>query len=259
MRTLAPIGLLVVLLLTAGCRSGATVPDGWTADTAERLPADAWQPDAQAQRDHAPRLQVFIHYSRTHSTHAAVRVTTPNQPAIFWDPGGAYGRAKPAYGRSHDVILDAPPDLPTWWNYRQRWLHEPFLYVFEWDLDPPQAHAMRDAMLDGAAHGRAATVFQTSTTPGLCVYAVCRFLRTYGPPRISPKLRRSFWPNTLARELWRQTPDRVLRYEGDADATPVVLTRIDPPAHPPISDLAIDDDDADVLPRNPVEPAFGAR
>lgn len=225
MRTLGPICLVLALLLSAGCRSGSVVPDGWAIDSAPSRDVDTWQPQAQAQRDRAPRLQVFIHYSRTHSTHVAVRITTPDQPAVFWDPGGAYGLTKPAYGRQNDIILNAPPDLPTWWSYRQRWLREPFLYVFEWDLDPPQARAMRDALLDGAANGRSAEEFQTVRTPGLCVLAVCDFLRTYGPPHISPKLRRNFLPNTLALQLWRQDPDRVLRYEGEADAPPAVLAR----------------------------------
>lgn len=255
MRTLAPICLLLALLLSVGCRSGAVVPDGWAADGVERSTNDAWRPAAQIHRDRAARLQVFIHYSRTHSTHTAVRVTTPDRPAIFWDPGGAYGLTKPDYGRSHDIILDAPPDLPTWWNYRQRWLNEPFLYVFEWDLEASQARAMREALLDGAANGRQAEVFQTRRTPGMCVFAVCDFLRTYGPPRISPKLRSSFLPNTLARQLWRQAPDRVLRYEGEADATPTVLTRLEtqPQTVAENDSLVIGEEDAQTLPRDSVE------
>ncbi|MEM9915699.1 MAG: hypothetical protein AAF911_12125 [Planctomycetota bacterium] len=226
-RTLGPVCLLLALLLGTGCRSGSVVPDGWGIDpAAAATPAEAWQAEAQAQRDDAPRLQVFIHYAHTHGSHVAVRVTTPDQPAVFWDPGGAYGMTKPAYGRKHDIILDAPPDLPTWWSYRQKWLNEPFLYVFEWDLEAPQARAMRHALLDGATHGRSAEEFQTVRTPGLCVIAVSDFLRTYGPPHISPKLRSNFWPNTLALQLWRQQPTRVLRYEGEADATPVVLAPI---------------------------------
>ncbi len=224
---LGPICLLLALLLSAGCRSGSTVPDGWAVDVDVSPPAAAWRPEAQIERDREPRLQVFIHYSRTHSTHTTIRVTTPGAPAVFWDPGGAYGRAKPSYGRTHDIILSAPPDLPTWWTYRQRWLNEPFLYVFEWDLEPAQAQAMQKALLDGAANGRRSEVFQTLRTPGFCVIAVCDFLRTYGPPHISPRLHRNFLPNTLANQLWRQDPDRVLRYEGGPDATPVVLMRVE--------------------------------
>lgn len=174
----------------------------------------------------APRLQVFIHYNRLYSTHTAVRLAMPGRPAVFWDPGGAYGRTKPSYGRANDIILDAPPDLPTWWRYRKRWLNEPFLLVFEWDLDVEQARTIRAALLDGAAHGRSAQEFQTRRSPGLCVFAVCDLLRTYGPPRISPKLRRNVLPNTLALQLWDQRPDRVLRYEGEVDTPPTVLTQI---------------------------------
>ncbi|MBB6428719.1 hypothetical protein [Algisphaera agarilytica] len=216
---------MFALLLTSGCRSGAVAPAGWTADETADVAPEAWQSEAQAVRDRTPRLQVFIHYSRTHSTHTALRVTTPGKPPVFWDPGGAYGLTKPSYGRKNDVILDAPPDLPTWWVYRKRWLKEPFLYVFEWDLEAPHARAMRDALLDGAINGRKAEVFQTIRTPGLCVFGMCEFLRTYGPPHISTELHTNLLPNTLAMQLWDENPDRVLRYEGDLDAVPVVLTR----------------------------------
>lgn len=174
-------------------------------------------------RDREPRVQVFIHYDSLRSTHAAVRVAADDMPAVFWDPGGAYGLTKPAYGRVNDVILDAPPDLPTWWSYRKKWLREPFLLVFEWDLDPPQASAMRRALLDGAAYGRDATLFQTLCTPGFCGYAVSDFLRDYGPPQFRRKLGRYFMPDGLAQRLWAKSPDRVLRYEGPIDALPTVL------------------------------------
>lgn len=213
--------LWVMLVAGGGCRGGAAIPDGWVADP-QLGGSSVWQASAMAQRDRAPRLQVMIHYSRTHSTHTTLRVTHPGEPAVFWDPGGNYGKTKASYGRQNDVILDAPPDLPTWWAYRQRWLREPFLTIFEWDLAPQQSRAMRDALLDGALRGNDDPVFYTLRRPGLCNFAVCEFLRRFGPPHISPQLRDNFLPDSLAKQLWKQKPDRVLRYEGPVDALPTV-------------------------------------
>ena len=228
--------LIGCVFVATGCRSGATAPRGWTATT------DAAEIHDPA-RDREPRVQVFIHYDSLRSTHAAVRVVADDKPAVFWDPGGAYGLTKPSYGRVNDVILDAPPDLPTWWNYRKRWLREPFLLVFEWDLDPPQASAMRRALLDGAAYGRDARLFQTLRTPGFCGFAVCDFLADYGPEGFQRGLGRHFMPDTIAHRLWKKTPDRVLRYEGPVDALPTVWV---PPPGP--------DKAPDALTRNATQP-----
>lgn len=217
-----PIPCLVWLLLfIGGCRGGMAIPAGWTADPV-LSEARAWQAPAQVQRDQAPRLQVMVHYNRTHGSHTTVRVTHSDAPAVFWDPGGEYGRTRPEYGRRHDVIVEAPPDLSTWWVYRKRWIGEPIVYVFEWDVHRHQARVMRDALLDGARRGRDDPLFYTQRYAGLCGFAVCEFLRRFGPPAVSVNLRDNFLPDGLAKQLWQHNPDRVLRYEGAIDATPTV-------------------------------------
>ena len=206
-----------------GCRSGAEIPAGWT-DT----PRQVW---VQAPaRDLEPRLQVMLHWDKLRSTHVAVRVTTPDAPPVLWDPGGAYGLTKPEYGRVNDVVLTAPPDLPTWWAYRARWLREPFMLVFEWDVDEPQAERLRDVLLRGAAQGRDDPLFQTVRSPGFCNYAVCDYLRTYASPPIDGDLKSSLMPDRLAQRLWRQSPNRVLRYAGEVDALPTLW--LPPPPTP---------------------------
>ena len=205
-----------------GCRAGAKIPAGWTA-----RPQQAWvhRPD----RDLEPRLQVMLHWDKLRSTHVAVRVTTPDAPPVLWDPGGAYGLTKPEYGRVNDVVLTAPPDLPTWWEYRARWLREPFMLVFEWDLPGDSAERLRDVLLIGAAQGRDDPVFQTVRSPGFCNFAVCDYLRTYASPPIDPGLGSYLMPDGLAQRLWRQQPARVLRYAGPIDALPTLWLPPDAP------------------------------
>ncbi|MEM8738740.1 MAG: hypothetical protein AAGG38_09735 [Planctomycetota bacterium] len=180
-------------------------------------------------------LQVYIHYRFTHSSHTAVRVGVGDGSAlaVFWDPGGAYGLTRPSYGRHHDVIVDKPPDAQTWWAYRAKWLREPLLLVFEWDLEVAHAKRLREALLDGARHGRSATRFKTVRLPGLCNLGVTEFLQEFGPPVIEGKLARYVMPDGLAQELWKQRPDRVLRFEGAIDARPTVWVPgedVSPPA-----------------------------
>lgn len=224
MNRLSVILLLgAVLLGASGCHGGAVAPATWTA-----TPPDPTIHDPA--RDQEPRVQVFIHYDRLRSTHAALRVTSAHDPPVFWDPGGAYGLTKPHYGRSNDIILHAPPTLPKWWEYRARWMREPFLLVFEWDVEPAHADAMRHALLDGAKYGRRAALFRTLRAPGLCGLAVCDFLREHASPPLSPHLGAFFVPDSLAQRLWTQSPSRVLRYEGRYDATPMVLLPPPPPS-----------------------------
>lgn len=210
------IFLLVLSTSTLiACRGGAKIPADWTA-----YPEQAWP--HEPVRDVEPRLQVLLHWDRVRSTHVAVRVTTENAPPVVWDPGGAYGLTKPEYGRRNDVILTAPPDLPTWWEYRARWLHEPYMLVFEWDVSPSRAESLRDVLLRGAAVGRDSPEFQTVRRPGFCNFAVCSYLRDYASPPISRDLGSYFLPDDLAKRLWGQKPDRVLRYAGPVDALPTV-------------------------------------
>ncbi|MEO1237000.1 MAG: hypothetical protein AAFX76_09455 [Planctomycetota bacterium] len=233
----AVVLVLVVAPTLIGCRAGSTAPPGW-APAPPTTPTDSTHPPTPVSTapiaTEPPSLQVYIHYTHTHSSHTALRVATgrPFDPPVFWDPGGAYGLTKPHYGRHHDVVLHRPPDPAVWWDYRKTWLREPLLLVFEWDLTDAHAHRLRNALLDGAHHGRDATHFQTLTTPGLCNFGVTDYLRAFGPPLIDPDLPRSFWPDTLARHLWKQRPDRVLRFQGPADAKPTVLLP------PPDSSLA---------------------
>lgn len=225
-RTVTALIVSLIALTNLGCRGGAVVPDGWATTPLDT--SQAWRSEAQVQRDESPRLQVMIHYNKSHSTHVALRITTHQHPAVFWDPGGAYGLNKPEYGRGNDIILDAPPDLPTWWTYRQRWIGEPLMLVFEWDLPQPHAAMMRDALLSGAKLGRDDPAFRTLRQPGWCNFAACEFLRTYGPPRIANDLSGGIFPDGLAKQLWQQTPSRVLRYEGPADAPPRVILPMEP-------------------------------
>ncbi len=196
----------------AGCRGAMEVPRGWTP-----LPAD--QPTLSAERDEQPRLQVFIHYNDSRSTHAALRVTSPHGPAVMWDPGGGYQLDDTSYGRRNDVVVDRPPALETWWVYRVESMNEPVALVFEWDITPHHAARMQQALLRGAegSGGR----LNTRRRPGFCGFAVSDFLRHFGPPRIDINWS-YFWPDSLAKRLWTQHPDRVLRYSGLADAPPAI-------------------------------------
>ena len=205
--------LLCVVLMLVGCRAGSRPPRGWEE---VKAPVDI----ESATRDLEPRLQVVVHYDKVRSTHVMIRVTSMQQLPVVWDPGGAYGLTRPAYGRQSDVVLAQPPDLRTWWQYRARWLREPFMLVFEWDIDAGLADVLQEILRLGAAEGTDATVFRTVRRPGFCNYAACSFLRRFATPPMSPGLRSTFMPDGLAQQLWHEKPDRVLRYSDSPDHPP---------------------------------------
>ena len=88
--------------------------------------------------------------------------------------------------------------------------------VFEWDLDPPEAGRLHEALRTGSKFSEDPDDFHTATAGGFCCIAVSEYLRRFGTPRIDVSSR-YFWPHKLAQHLWSQSPDRVRVYErGEA-------------------------------------------
>ena len=196
------------MLFACGCHAGRPqVPEGWSA-----IPESIDQRPAVGRHD---RLQVIICYGRFFSNHSTVRLSGPGHEVLFWDPGGIYKADDPQYVRRGDLLLDRTPDLDEWWRYRSEGCREPFMKVFEWDLDPLESARLHEALHVGSRFSKDPDDFQTETSGGFCCIAVSEYLRRFAAPRIAVTSR-YFWPHKLAQHLWSQAPDCVRVYEKGA-------------------------------------------
>jgi hypothetical protein len=168
------------------------------------------------------RLQVIVSYGGLMSSHTALRLEASGGRVLFWDPAGDYGRltleinprfagaARPV-PRVADRIQD-PPTLEAYLKFRWA-MDDVGVEVFEWDLAPAHAEALREALLGRARDARGRT-FSTLTVAPLCTVATGRFLERYGPPAV--RLRGTyFFPHSLARALYAARPTRVLLFEPE--------------------------------------------
>ena len=64
-----------------------------------------------------PRLQVLLVYGGLRCNHAAVRLTSPDRPPLFWDPGGHYGAKQRPRIRERNLIIDDAPDVAGYTAY----------------------------------------------------------------------------------------------------------------------------------------------
>lgn len=161
-----------------------------------------------------PLLQIIIVYENLWSCHTALRLVYPDQPVLFWDPGGAYGVDLPEVvrnkdvKRSKDLIRINPPDIETYLEYV--WLFSGVeVEVFEWDLKPEDAAELYGVLLAGTDKNHPAGRFTTTTWEFFCSLAVSDFLHRFAG-KIMTVPKSFFLPEHLARVLYTQSPKRVL-------------------------------------------------
>jgi hypothetical protein len=190
-----------LLLITAGCHSGKPlIPQGWTVSRVE--------PGTHAPESTGGRLQLIICYGAGLSDHAAVRIESPPDAALFWDPGGRFGTVPPLHERARCLVLDRPPTLEQYWSFRTDFCAERWMEVFEWDLPPEEAKRLRGILHDGSI-GRGG--FDTDYVGLACAVGVSDFLRHSRAAGI----RLDDWyflPHSLAARLWGQHPSRAWEY-----------------------------------------------
>jgi len=168
-------------------------------------------------------------YWKGSCSHTAVRLLSPRNPVLFWDPGGSYGkpdRRLPSFQvpadveRHFDLILEDAPDLETYFDSR-RALGNLAVEVFEWRISDEQGQRLHDTLVAGAAQDRSKGAFKTQTAPMYCSDAASRFLRGSANDILEiPK--DFFFPHRLSRVLYTQSPERVVIYRIPADSLEVI-------------------------------------
>ncbi len=167
-------------------------------------------------------------YSGITSSHSALRILKTDGHQVFWDPAGDFARfeypsqydhlpsqAKPR--RVRDIIVENPPDLPTF--LRWRWeVADTSVEVFEWNVTDHQAERLSQILLTGKTDPWQGAPFSSSTWPAFCTVTTSEFLARFG----SPEVQISDWyffPHSLAEALYQQSPDRVIVFTPNTQAS----------------------------------------
>jgi len=220
--TLAALPLILLFCLVPGCHHGGTAPANWTGTPINPSQADEQEDPSQST------LQVFICYGKVFPNHTALRLRSPGQQTLMWDPGGTYHQADPTRARSHDVLTQNAPTVDEWWQYRRDGCLEPVMEVFQWSLDAPQAQRLHTLLTDHQDPAAPNETFEPDGGGLQCCKKVSEFLMRFADdkPAVPAKM---FWPHKLAEHLWTQSPQSVLVFRSDGqgyvyrnDSTPPV-------------------------------------
>jgi hypothetical protein len=201
------VTLLLFAFLLVGCfhAPGAYRPDNWVNNRIDLK--------SVADNPNQPLLQVIIVYGPWWCHHSALRLVSPGQPVLFWDPGGAYGTHLSLDVRSKDLIRINPPDLETYLQFGWRYSSVE-VEVFEWDVSSEDAHELYNILINGTDKTHPAGKFTTMTIGGFCSVNLSDFLHRFASKiMIVPKS--FFLPHNLARVLYTQSPKRVLVFRRD--------------------------------------------
>jgi hypothetical protein len=193
--------LFAVCILTSCIHAPAPhLPSSWIGTCTEL--------EILNNRPEKARLQVIIASGVIWDNHTALRLVTPGKPVVFWDPGGGYGTAPGDDVRRKDLIVVNPPDLETYLPFRWE-NYDAAVEIFEWDLEPAYANELYEILTRGADDNHPAGRFSTRSMGLMCSIAVSDFLSRFATELMDvPDT--FFWPHTLARVLYTQSPDRVL-------------------------------------------------
>lgn len=213
--------LALVILLAVGCHHAGTAPQGWRgvafSPGAVVNKGNPAQP-ASVNETNEPHgtLQVLICYGKVLSNHTALRLVTPGEQTIFWDPGGTFLQHDPTRARRHDVLTQNAPDLMEWWHYRRDGCREPILEVYEWSLHTDQARRLHGVLLNHRDPENTDQIFEPDAGGLQCCTRVSGFLMRFagGRPNVNKAY---FWPHKLGEHLWSQHPDRVWVFHAQGE------------------------------------------
>jgi len=170
-----------------------------------------------------PKIQIIITRGPFYFTHSAIRIKS-NKRVLFWDPSGSYaGEEHESYYKEHPLnknflkknalVIRGVPDLATYWLFAQ-YTDDLGMEIFEWPLTDELALQYQNVLLAGANEGENEYDFSSQDSFLLCSSALSRFLIRFTDKTI--KLNETFFfPDSLAHELYKLKPDRVILFEKE--------------------------------------------
>jgi len=203
-----PVLALILLSFISGC---AHSPLPFVEKELERVPAGMKVKECSSN---ISCLQVFIMYGSISCSHTAIRLQVTEDKTVFWDPAGGYGRVGSVHAtRVKDLVVNPVPTVEEYLQFRTEITTEA-AEIFEFWLERSDAEYLYGVLRQSGEKGSADTLYDTQGVGLFCSYQVSEFLEKFAGRRVSVK--QVFLPHNLAKQLYREHPDRVLvvRFSG---------------------------------------------
>lgn len=199
-----------LLLLFTGC---GHKPAPFMPETAELSPIS---PDIVADTKDRSTLQVFIVYGPSSSNHVALRIYHPKKGTVFWDPAGYYGiQGSITANRINDILVEDAPTITDYISFRvETEFPSKAMEIFEWTITDQKADYLQQVLKIGSKTVIARQgLFVTKGIGLYCGADVSGFLETFADDIMT--IQRTFFPHYLEKQLYGQSPDRVIFVDFD--------------------------------------------
>ena len=158
-------------------------------------------------------MYIFIMYDKNMCAHTALRIHSPQNGVIFWDPAGGYGKPEhPVVAkRRDDLVIDPIPTNSDYLSFRHH-LPTSKVEIFEFDISPSQSKRLIGLLTPQA--GQKYALFRTDTNPMFCASAISKFLSQHATDVV--RVQKTFFPHNLSAALYEANPTRIVLWDYDS-------------------------------------------
>ena len=191
----------IILLILTGCHGPTPyLPETWLPKPIDPL---------VLEDTGGARMDIFIIYASHMCSHTALRIYSPTEGSVFWDPAGGYGTDEypVVAARSEDLVIDPIPSVLDYVDFRQ-YAPTSRMEIFEFNLPDEEAIRMIRILRSGICPD--GSRFMTDTDSFYCSTVISGFLSKYVTSTLH--VGKEFFPHNLAKSLYAQSPDRVIIY-----------------------------------------------
>ena len=173
-------------------------------------------------------LHVMVMYNGP-CTHVALRLYCKKEGAIFWDPAGGFandkvyvnpenqefnfdGSGNPDSIRLNDVIIKSVPSINQYLVWR-KFIDTHAAEIFEFIIPQDEAEELWTILRNGTKRSHPKGAFHTKAVGGTCGLSIAKFLHRFADDIVEVKT--VFYPHNLAKQLYKQNPERVIIYRDE--------------------------------------------
>ena len=221
-KTLIFLFILMVGLHSGCCahRSCPMLPKAWIANECDTR-------SLEDDFDQA-KLHVMVMYNGP-CTHVALRLYCQKKGPIFWDPAGGFANDQDYMNledqennfdvssnqdsiRLNDVIIESAPSINQYLVWR-KFIDTHAAEIFEFNVPEDKAEELWAILRNGTKRSHPKGKFHTNAVGGTCGLSIAKFLHRFAEDII--KVDTVLFPHNLAKQLYKQNPDRVIIYRDD--------------------------------------------